>query len=160
MKYVIVGAPGTGKEEVGRKLWVKTDIEPVNVKTDDIGFLADYREELSLATSRALFPGDDPSIQYHSLIDSVSYAALRLTGLLNYDRENQEEIARWAVVFDACVIMLNDGYDADTTLYIPYKGDDQDSKDLDEALRATLDAVPIAYKVIDPEAEVDTWISS
>lgn len=160
MKYVIVGAPGTGKRKVAEKLeaHLKDSLAIHFIDQDpDLGFLADYREELLLAAQRATYSSSD-LIFYHSLIDSMSYTSLRLTGLMNHDPTNQSEIGRWSIVFDACLSMIVDGYKADKTLYIPYQGDDQDSKDLDEALRATLESLKIDHTIIDPDTEVDTWL--
>jgi hypothetical protein len=163
MKYIIVGAPGTGKEDIAMKLQKETNLGATSGWFPGgeipIGFLADYRTELYLASSRAISTTED-IILWHSLIDSVAYASLRLTGLINFDSTNQQEMGRWGIVFDACLSMLTDGYNSDLTLYVPYKGDDQDSKDLDEALNATLNSFDIPFKTIDPQAEAGTWLSS
>lgn len=160
MIYTIVGVPGTGKWDIARKLSAKLDIDTIaNRNVEEGGFLADYRQELYIATSRALVTFK-PRIEFHSLIDSVAYTSLRLSSILN-ENPNSPVLGAWGITFDACLQMLLDGYTDDhLTLFIPYTGDDSDCRDLDEALRATLKTLQIKHQVIDPEAEVDTWISN
>jgi hypothetical protein len=64
------------------------------------------------------------------------------------------------VVFDAALQMIIDGRKIDQLLFIPYTGEDQDSLDLDAALRDVIRTLALPYTEIDAEAGVDTWISN
>lgn len=169
MIYTLVGAPGSRKKETAEKLrdflnegecadscfYIALDV--ANSETG--GFLADYRMELMVATLRACKKANDDNVIFtHSLIDSTAYAALRLTGLINED-QNNPTLNMWGVTFDACLGMLVDGWKSDVTFYLPYSGDDPDSKDLDQALHDMLDELPIRFKEIDPDDEVGNWLS-
>lgn len=169
MKTIIVGAPGTNKQKIAKRLWDFYDedylIDPdynhdfFDLDERTFGFLVDYREELLLAAFRSTRDDSGNMIYTHSLIDSMAYSTLRLSDSLNSATVSQIEIARWGVTFDAILSMLTDGFKADQVLYISYRGDDQDSKDLDEALKATLDKLEISHSVIDPSDEVSKWLS-
>ena len=168
MIYTLVGAPGT-KEDVALRLreflnegecadsCFKIVQDEAHESTG--GFLADYRVELMLATQRACKKANDDNVIFtHSLVDSTAYAALRLSGLLNED-PNSPNLPMWGVTFDACLGMLIDGWKSDVTLFVPYKGEDEDARDLSKALTDILDSLPINYTEIDPDAEVGTWLT-
>jgi hypothetical protein len=120
--------------------------------------MADYRTELWLASARAMYHGYE-GIVWHSLIDSAAYVSLRLAGIINVAPDDLQ-IRRWYTTLDVILLMLMDGYNADHTLYLPYQGDDEDSQDIDGAIRDALATVPIPHKEIDPDDEVDNWLST
>jgi len=171
MKIVLVGAPDSGKFNVSDKLaayfdekknpesiWAACEID-IDMGDEDGGFLYDYREELRLAVTRATSASDTATVSHHSLIDSNSYTVVRLLDLVNQDPTNSREIERWFNVLGIVSIMLEDGYKADHTLYLPYLGSDSNYSDLDKALFATLKEYEIPYREIDPLGEVETWIT-
>jgi hypothetical protein len=108
MIYVLAGAQGTNKLSVAEKLRAflnegecvdgcfSTVLDPA-IQTDYVvGFLADYRDELHLAVTRARKPSRDLNLIFtHSLLDNLAYAGVRLTGLFDQDPANTHEIARW-----------------------------------------------------------------
>jgi hypothetical protein len=172
MTYTIVGAPGSGKRDVAEKLRAFLNegecadscfyIVPDEVERnpDDYGFLADYRSELYLASGRATFRSIHQNIIFtHSLIDNVVYTAMRVSDMNNIDPTNPR-LLMLGVTFDACLGMLIDGRQSDVTLYLPYKGEDEDAQILDGALTDTLDSLKIVYTEIDPSTEVGTWITT
>lgn len=163
MIITIVGAPDTGKGDVALKLNESLSIPATSGRLlgDEIlvGPLADYRTELWLAADRAIYDRTKDRIFWHSLIDSMAYVSVRLAGIINVDPTNQLTITRWTMTFDMVLLMTQDGYKSDHTLYLPYKGDDEDSKEIDGGIRATLDSLEIPHKEINPTDEVETWLS-
>lgn len=169
MIYQLIGAPGTDKERIANDLrcflnegecenCFKIVVEP---EREDLGFLADYRSEIHLATTRAIntVGKDQNLIAKHSLLDSVAYVGLHVKDLLEEDQNNQDAI-RWMSVFNVALQMLIDGKQPDRRLYIPYEGEDQNSIDLDEALQDILVTLELDYTEIDPSEEAAKWISS
>ena len=178
MIYTLTGAPGSGKQDVAEKLRsflnegtcaddcfeiaqdLALDLQDTEYR--EFGFLADYREELQLAVWRATrLYKDQNLILTHSLLDNVAYSGLRLQALLEHDSTNQAEMARWGIVFDASLQMLVDAKNPELPVYlVPYTGDDEDSHDLENALRDVILTLELRYIEVDPEAGVDTWISN
>lgn len=169
MIYTLVGAPDTGKETVANNLrsflnegecdncfQIVADPE-----REDLGFLVDYRSELHIAATRAINTvGKDQNLIFkHTLIDSLAYAGLHVKDLLEEDLSNPD-VLRWSVVFNSTLQMLVDSKQPDHILYIPYKGEEQNYIDLDDALQDVLVTLEIPYTEIDPSEEAATWTTN
>jgi hypothetical protein len=170
MIYQLVGAPDTGKEQVALSLRAFLnegecedcfDYDPkrLTLAHEQGGYLTDYRSELLIAANRATAPADRNLVLTHSLIDSVAYVGLQVKALLEEDDTNPDVI-RWGTTFNACLQMLVDSKQPDRVLYLPYEGDDDKARDLDEAIQDVLDTLEISYTEINPSEEVATWIST
>jgi hypothetical protein len=169
--YQLIGAPDTGKQEVAEKLrsflnegeCAEGCFDIFSDTTNlggDFGYLTDYRLELLVAAERATrVPSDANKIHTHSLIDSVAYVGLQVKAFLESDETNPDAI-RWSTAFNACLQMLIDSKEPDRVFYLPYEGDDDKARELDEAIQDVLDTLEIPYTEINPSEEVATWVSN
>jgi hypothetical protein len=79
--------------------------------------------------------------------------------LLEFDQSNPD-VLRWGTAFNAALQMLIDSKQPDHILYLPYEGDDDSARDLDEAIQDVLDTLDIPYTEIKPSEEAATWVSN
>jgi len=150
MKVVLVGAPGTGKNELLCELVKRYKLSPwrsPNALLDQVvGQLADYRTELRLAISRAQNPTHD--LYDHSLIDSVAYTSTRYMNMLNNGTVSDEELFRWMMTFHMAALLLRDSFKADKVVFIPGNDGESFSKQIEEALLETLKQLKIEYDTL------------
>jgi hypothetical protein len=83
-----------------------------------VGQLADYRKELSIAVSRAIYPSRlDLNVEYSvfplSLIDSFAYATVRYKTLLEQGIVTDEVLDTWWLTLSMISCMYRDSFKAD-----------------------------------------------
>lgn len=150
---VLCGAKGAGKSELLDELGKQYNV----TKTHDEEWdrLADYRDELLLALHRSDIT---LSSEFHesSLIDSVAYAATRLTYIINEGIGTEDDLARWEIVLHASARLLRDSVLPDAYIYVPGNDGEDFSIKLEEAIVAAIwEFVPanvekFELKAIDP----------
>lgn len=169
MIYGIVGAPGTGKEVIAERLSDHLDIPASSGQFPGqevlLGLQADYRTELSIAAGRAIWQqlyaaeGRD-FIFWHTLIDSLAYSYVRFTAMHLSDSVSDMTYGRWGMVCTSVAMMAEDSRWPDLFLYIPYRGDDDNSKRIDASLVDALRVYEQKYTCIDPRETPKTWLTS
>jgi energy-coupling factor transporter ATP-binding protein EcfA2 len=151
-RIVLVGAKGSGKSALLKALeqvnlskldkgqWPPTlipnQLDEGKLGKWNIDRLADYRTELELALDR-IEEQEVDFISESSLIDSVGYAATRMTYLLNDEIGNDDDLARWEITLHAASRMLRDSTLPDAVLFVP----GYEAEDFYERLEEALDAV-------------------
>jgi hypothetical protein len=127
MNIVFVGAPGSYKWEVSTGLFEamnKDDIEFYRLTQDPVlkqvpqatGSLADYREELLLASQRATYGpiiNEERTIFTHSLIDSFAYATVRYKFMAEMDSASDDTIFSWWLTVNTIGRIFRDTFKAD-----------------------------------------------
>lgn len=152
MRVVLCGAKGAGKSELLKALeapnikkWEAGEYAPTLVPNQldgkygdwTLDRLADYRVELQLALDRAT-DQEQEGIFESSLIDSVAYAATRLSYIINDGIGTDDDQARWEIVVHASARMLRDSVLPDAIIYVPGSDEEPFYEELEDALVATV----------------------
>lgn len=160
--FVLVGASGTNKRKIANELAADHFTEKLAVQNEvfpayaALGFHADYRVELRLASERAtrLTGVDMPTLYTHSLIDSLAYGLARVE--LQVEAGITDE--KWALTTALVGTMLTDTFKADEILFLmaDFDLETQFEQAKIQAIQAfILDGYEMNYTIIDAEDAVD-----
>lgn len=153
MRIAIIGAPGSGKSELGGRLSAHLRIPPVDgyigrlEKRTGIafGYLADMVPNLLCATER--IKAEYASMQEHgdsyvlcgTTVESAAYIAIRAVEAMNYTDNIGSERQRIQAAIDAATLLL-EGWTYDHVFYLalPQSHEDEWDKRLDRSIQEAL----------------------
>lgn len=154
-RVVLCGAKGAGKSEL-LKAYEKINLGKGKKGVVDYPYLipnqldsgkwgdwamdrlADYRTELYVALDRADDEVLPHAIYESSLIDSVAYAATRLSYIINEGTGTDDDLARWEITLHATARMLRDSVLPDAFIYVPGHDDEDFYAKLEESIIAAI----------------------
>lgn len=164
MIVTLVGAPGSGKEEVWYSLQPdhrvaftyvlgrEENVHPVFQMA--LGPLADWLAELYLVASRWIYPPSsvgtythESFLRTHSLIDSIAYITTKM-GLL---QEQNQALQRHLMVLSVAMSALEESYKSDLTVLLP--GFEEDGLNFNVKLPETLRLVMEQFDIPFVEAQ-------
>lgn len=147
-RIILAGAKGSGKSELLKALandGLQSQYTYVPNQLDDgkwgswaLDRLADYRTELYVALDRADEEPLKHSFYESSLLDSVSYAATRISYIINDEVGDLDDLARWEITLHAASRMLRDSELPDAVIYVPGHADEDFYEKLEEAIEASV----------------------
>jgi hypothetical protein len=180
MIYTFVGASGSGRSaaslKLGRYLYEQKQSytfiggPDIGDFTEGIavGLEASYNTELLIATARiqeqfneTVMWHYDAVIRQLSLIDSLAYAMSRFKLMEETKSVDPKTLDRWfttvAMIYRLAEDYLGDGL----YLQLPLANDaDEDTTVIHVALEVALEELGLKYKIIDPAADPETWLSN
>jgi hypothetical protein len=135
MRIVLVGAPGSGKEDLANAILAALvergtpGIGPVGDAQEivssmgyAVGPIADYRTELLVAVDRAFemtVLGDDIDAVYTgTLLDNVAHTLVILSAGINSGAFSQGEALRWDLTSQLAYGMMIDSFKADHVFFL------------------------------------------
>lgn len=152
-KIWLAGAKGAGKSELLKALegvsvqkWATGEYFPTMIPNQldegkygdwTLDRLADYRVELQLALDRST-EMEPQGIFESSLLDNVSYAAVRLSYILNDETGTDDDQARWEIVLHATSRMVRDSELPDAVVFLPGHAEEEFYERLEEAIDAAV----------------------
>lgn len=151
MRVVLVGAPGSGKTELVEALrdrfMVVRDPTLKISSSYALGQLADYRVELLVAAQRAHLdpPRKKRQLCCHSLIDSLTYSAVRVANMVKYVNVDEQTLERWWLTAYMISALFLDTFTADHVFFLPGHDNTSWSEQIENTLRETLESIEIKY---------------
>lgn len=152
LRFILIGAPGLNKGKIMRSLVRSHGLEgkPSLTDFDDyaIGRLADYRIEAKLASDRCYELAQTPkraTIFEHSLIDSLSYCALRAMEMASSKAVDEYTQEKWAALTVIISSFIRDTFYYDHLFF--FVGSDE--KDLEVSYISVLEAFGLPYSLLD-----------
>jgi hypothetical protein len=162
MRFVLVGAPDTGKAKIIREV---SERSTHRVSYSDsmyssqadyaVGYLADYRMELALAVERVFQAADDLGINSHviyshSLLDNVAYSAIRLISLRD-GGASEYTLEKWRALVTIIAVMCRESFKSDHIFFL--HSDDEEQATLENALLTVLDSFNLDFTTLDGTEE-------
>src|SRR5580704_3902524 len=132
MRIVLVRAPDTGKAKFAEQLnnkyripWTRSPnyfLENLYLDIPAIGFMADYRTELLLASERACGMSLEKNMVFtHSVLDNLAYA----TTIISLNITSKIISDQWFSCYTIFTNLFHDSFQHDLVIRFPYKGDDE-----------------------------------
>ena len=151
----LAGAKGAGKSELLKALegynlgqqnkgldhpyLIPNQLKDKIAKDEPIDRLADYRTEIGLVLDRVHEQEYlDHGIFESSLLDSVAYAATRMSYIINDGTGNADQLARWELVLHVSARMLRDSELPDAVIFVPGHAEEDFYEKLEEAVTAAV----------------------
>jgi len=172
-KIILCGAKGAGKSEllkayeeinarhgkggvIDYPYLIPNQLDEGRLGEWALDALADYRTELTLALEREEEEIPLHSISESSLLDSIAYAATRLSYIINDDIGTDDDLARWQIVLHTCGRLLIDSFSFDAIIYVPGNDGETFNEKVEEAIVATIwEFVPESiekFRLVETEA--------
>lgn len=144
-KIVLCGSKGAGKSEILKALKKQgLEVKPNKLGNGKKGMgnhpvdrLADYRTEIELALHRAFTPISE-GVHEDSLIDNISYAATRISFIINDEIGDEDDLTRWQLAMHTAARFLRDGWNYDAVIFVPGHDSEEFYVRLEEAIYASI----------------------
>lgn len=156
MRIILTGAPGSGKSQkaslLASSLTPEFSLTPIGSELDtehEVGQLADYRQELSMAMTRTIDHLEkDDVILYSSLLDSMAHSGARLTRIVTNQNVSDDEQLRWMLTSQIIAALLLDSFKHDLIFFVPGNDGTEFSKMVEIAIEKLLLEMQIGYTTL------------